>query len=260
MVLNNPPNPPPHPPQTPESPSSSHCYRCVFPKSPPAESVTTCRDGGILGPVVGTIGVLMAVEAIKLLLPKTDSAPTEQEKPTLLIYSAFASPPFRTIRLLGKRNTCPSCSPTATVTRASLASGSLDYRAFCGVSTSANVLREDERITAEEYSKMQSTPHILIDVREKVQFDICKLDGSVNLPYSEISRDLHGSATKVDEIVEKAARGRPVILVCRYGNDSQHALEWLQAEGGAFRRSGMRDIKGGLRAWREEVDPTFPEY
>jgi molybdopterin/thiamine biosynthesis adenylyltransferase len=34
------------------------CYRCVFPEPPPAESVTDCSDGGVVGPVVGVIGSL----------------------------------------------------------------------------------------------------------------------------------------------------------------------------------------------------------
>src|SRR5690554_7024451 len=50
------------------------CYRCIFPKPPPADQVVSCGDGGILGPVVGVMGVLQALEAIKLLTAglKTD--------------------------------------------------------------------------------------------------------------------------------------------------------------------------------------------
>jgi len=60
MVLNN-------PPSTSHQEAGGPCYRCIFPKPPPIESVVSCGDGGILGPVVGVIGVLMALEAIKLI-------------------------------------------------------------------------------------------------------------------------------------------------------------------------------------------------
>ncbi|EHK50419.1 hypothetical protein TRIATDRAFT_297199, partial [Trichoderma atroviride IMI 206040] len=55
IVLNNP-------------PGKGPCYRCVFPKPPPPESVVGCGEGGIIGPVVGTMGVLQALEAIKLIV------------------------------------------------------------------------------------------------------------------------------------------------------------------------------------------------
>ncbi|KAI4242812.1 MAG: hypothetical protein L6R42_010910 [Xanthoria sp. 1 TBL-2021] len=45
-----------------------YCYRCVFPKPPPAETVLTCGEGGIFGPVVGVMGVLMATTALRTLI------------------------------------------------------------------------------------------------------------------------------------------------------------------------------------------------
>ena len=44
------------------------CYRCVFPKPPPPETVTNCSDGGVLGPVTGVIGSMQAIEVIKVIL------------------------------------------------------------------------------------------------------------------------------------------------------------------------------------------------
>lgn len=44
------------------------CYRCLFPVPPPPETVTNCNDGGVLGPIVGTIGSLQALEVIKCIL------------------------------------------------------------------------------------------------------------------------------------------------------------------------------------------------
>lgn len=47
-------------------PGESACYRCVFPAAP-APVADGCAPGGVLGPVPGVVGSLMALEAIKLL-------------------------------------------------------------------------------------------------------------------------------------------------------------------------------------------------
>lgn len=288
MVLNNPPRSHNNP--------GGFCYRCVFPKPPPAESVLSCGDGGILGPVVGVMGVLMAMEALKILnpLPQEDESQhppkTSQDTvaPALLLYSAYSNPPFRSIKLRGKRKGCPSCSDTSTITEESFKSTSSDYTAFCASTSTAAVAptSDTNRISAEEYSKVRDattrTPHILVDVREKVQFDICHIKGSINIPYSEIARDPEASIDRLDDIVPLLLNTNnnnnnsnpctsavhdapaPLYLICRYGNDSQLAATALKTlprfEQPHAKYDFKADIAGGLRAWRMKVDPSFPEY
>ena len=43
------------------------CYRCLYPKPNKAEGSKSCADNGVLGPVPGLIGVLQAVETIKVI-------------------------------------------------------------------------------------------------------------------------------------------------------------------------------------------------
>lgn len=43
------------------------CYRCLYPKQSTTEGSKTCSDNGVLGPVPGIIGILQAVETIKVL-------------------------------------------------------------------------------------------------------------------------------------------------------------------------------------------------
>lgn len=45
----------------------SPCYRCLYPKSDRNEGSKSCSDNGVLGPVPGLIGILQAVEAMKIL-------------------------------------------------------------------------------------------------------------------------------------------------------------------------------------------------
>jgi molybdopterin-synthase adenylyltransferase len=48
-------------------PGQSACYRCVFGAPPPAGSVPTCSEAGVLGPVAGILGTIQAVEALKFI-------------------------------------------------------------------------------------------------------------------------------------------------------------------------------------------------
>jgi len=263
IVLNSPPLPP-------GNASGGPCYRCVFPKPPPAESVVTCGDGGILGPVVGVMGVLQAVEAIKLItsgkliVPETNLDSTKNDATaSMLLYSAKSTPPFRTLKLRSRRVECFACSAEGGLTLESLQSGSLDYVAFCGVTSPVKLLQEDERITAKEYDDIQKKgiKHLLVDVREKVQFDICSLESSINVPFSSIPKTKQG--TKQKEYPEWLPRDissdAPIYVLCRLGNDSQVVTKDL-IESGFGKGREVKDIKGGLKGWKEQVDQNWPEY
>ena len=53
-------------------PGRGACYRCLYPEPPPAELAPNCAEAGVLGVLPGVIGLLQAVEAIKILLGKGD--------------------------------------------------------------------------------------------------------------------------------------------------------------------------------------------
>jgi adenylyltransferase/sulfurtransferase len=172
----------------------------VFPTPPPSESVLSCGEEVILEPVVGVMGVLMAVEAVKIVVANVKPAdmaamrtakpePPNQEKQSLLLYSAFGNSPFRSVRLHEKRAHCPSCSENASITRESLIFGFLHYATFCGVRTSMQILNNHDHISAKTYSKAQEESDdepLLIDVGEEVQFNICHVQNSVNISFSDI--------------------------------------------------------------------------
>ncbi|KAF2453394.1 molybdenum cofactor [Lineolata rhizophorae] len=248
MLLNHPSRPAGSvPARDSDSPPGGPCYRCVFPRPPPAASVVSCGEGGILGPVVGVMGVLQALEAIKLI---AGGRRDRRYEPSLLLFSATADAPFRSVRLAARRPGCAACSARATVTRDALAGGSLDYVRFCGAVEPVRALGPGERVGAREYYAEEPDPdpdHVLVDVRDKVQFELCSLAGSINIPYSEIA------ATALPP-------RRRIYVVCRLGNDSQLAARRMKELGlGAGGKRWIGDIRGGLSAWRE-VDGEFPDY
>ena len=189
---------------------------------------------------------------------------------------------FRSIRLRTRKPKCAACSAHATVTPEALTSGSLDYVQFCGTVHPVDALSPNERISADNYAKIRldvnpftglepsKDSHILLDVREKVQFDLCSLEGSVNVPFSTIAstRTQAGGGSPTDPGEEagwvaelRRHADKPIFVVCRLGNDSQVAVRRMKELG--LDNGGQRwigDIRGGLRAWRSNVEGDFPEY
>jgi len=84
----------------------SPCYRCLFPEPPSAGEAPNCAEAGVLGVLPGTIGMLQATEAIKLILGI--GAPLVGR---LLCYDALAAT-FRELRLPRDAN-CPGCGAHA---------------------------------------------------------------------------------------------------------------------------------------------------
>jgi adenylyltransferase/sulfurtransferase len=176
------------------------------------------------------------------------------------------------------------CSADASVTLETLKSGSTDYVFFCGVAGLEATLSPAERISPLDFRKKHpkevlqdgdsiSKEPTIIDVREKVQFDICNLENSINIPISTILSSAASPTTNADANaqpslpswlpadVAPADSTDPIYVVCRLGNDSQIAVRRLKELGldlGGQRYIG--DIQGGLRAWREQIDPDWPEY
>ncbi|KAK3717960.1 hypothetical protein LTR37_005386 [Vermiconidia calcicola] len=262
VLLNNPPRPP-------GDTSGGPCYRCIFPKPPPAESVLSCGEGGILGPVVGVMGVLQALEAIKVLtsrnkrpdhdaLSMNGSTTSSQEpaKPTLLMFSAYSSPQFRSVRLRSRRNDCAVCSARAIITRQSLTSGSLDYVAFCGAAAPIELLQPQFRVSPSEFAKLRREDrNMLIDVRDEIQYGICALPGSVNVPWTGNAPSWLEKAQQSGVLTDDQ---REKYIVCRFGNDSQLAAKAMINF--AEVPIDVKDVKGGFKSWREEVDKSWPDY
>lgn len=178
------------------------CYRCLFPTPPPPEAVTSCSDGGVLGVVPGTIGVLQALEAIKLILKhKTING-------SLLLFCG-SDTNFRKIKLREKNPSCVVCGNNPTIRQL------INYEQFCGVKSndkncSLTLLPSNKRISAKEYNEIKDRPHILIDVRFKQEFAICKLDKSLNIPIDKINST--ESLQKIQKEMEKTEQQIPSMI------------------------------------------------
>ncbi|XP_043219783.1 LOW QUALITY PROTEIN: adenylyltransferase and sulfurtransferase MOCS3-like [Amphibalanus amphitrite] len=233
------------------------CYRCLYPRPPPPETVTNCSDGGVLGVVPGIIGSLQALEAVRLLIPGLRAAHAQ----TLLLFDGLLGA-FRSVRLRGRQPDCAVCGDQPTVTELE------DYVQFCGAAptdkdSGVRLLAAEERLTPQQYQHL-STPKLLVDVRQANELDICRLPDEfqvLNVPLGAL-RTVEGRETVRQAALERrAGDGRvTVVTLCRRGNDSQRAAQLLQRHLTETPELEVRDIRGGLYAWKDEIDPSLLLY
>src|SRR5438094_2247084 len=206
------------------------CYRCLFPEPPPAESVPNCAQAGVLGVLPGIIGMLQAIETIKLLLGIGDLLIGR-----LLHFDALKVH-FRELKLR-RDPRCPVCGENPTI------SAPIDYDQFCcareeGMVPSISVQELKRRMDAIEDFE-------LIDVREPFEFEIARINGAKLIPLGEI-------AERADEL----QREQPVVVHCHSGRRSAQAVRLLQQRGFA----NVYNLEGGIDAWSDLIDPSVPKY
>jgi rhodanese-related sulfurtransferase len=89
------------------------CYRCLYPKAPSLEAVANCADAGVLGVLPGTVGTLMATEALKIILEIGEPLSSN-----ILTYDALRSEILK--RKLSRNLNCPACGPNSIGIRSNL--------------------------------------------------------------------------------------------------------------------------------------------
>lgn len=101
--------------------------------------------------------------------------------------------------------------------------------------------------TVEELKQMMDSKEDfqLIDVREPHEYDICNLEGEL-IPMGEIAEQL-----------DKISKDKPVVVHCRSGARSGNVIQFLEANYGY---TNLYNLKGGILAWADRIDPTMPKY
>lgn len=103
-----------------------------------------------------------------------------------------------------------------------------------------------KEITVQELKEMmdRNEQFQLIDVREPFEYEVSNLNG-LNIP-------LLGILIEQDKI----AKDIPVIIQCRSGKRSAQAVMLLEQQG----FTNLANLKGGILAWRDEIDPEMDVY
>ena len=212
------------------------CYRCLYPEPPPPGLVPSCAEGGVLGVLPGIMGCIQAMETIKLILGRGDSLIGR-----LLLFDALGMK-FRELKLR-KNPDCPICGTNRTITKL------IDYEQFCGIRGEEHMPVQTgipEITPAEVKEKMDAhEPFVLIDVREPHEYQICRIPGSKLIPLGEVPKRMN-ELDSADEIV----------VHCKSGMRSAKAVDLLMKSG--FLK--IHNLKGGILAWSDQVDPSVPKY
>ena len=105
-----------------------------------------------------------------------------------------------------------------------------------------------EEISAVELKKMldDGEDFQLIDVRQPDEYAFAKIEGAKLIPLGEI-------ISRMGELDSN----KEVILHCKMGGRSARAIEFLRASGYT---GPLKNLRGGITAWSNEVDPKIPKY
>jgi len=203
---------------------TSVCYRDLFPVPPAPESLPTCEAGGVLGPLAGIIGSMQALEVIKIIIGMQSPVAGR-----LLTYDA----------LTGEQSIfdIPDRNQRAGVKNL------IDYDFFCQIKQ-PNPMKE---VTVQELKALMDakSDFQLVDVREPHEYDICNLGGDL-IPMAQ-----------VPDQIDQIARNKKVVVQCRSGGRSGKMIQWLEKNHGF---TNLYNLKGGILAWADEIDPSVPKY
>lgn len=208
------------------------CYRCLYPEPPPPGLVPSCAEGGVLGILPGVIGVIQATETIKLIL-----GIGEPLIGRLMLYDALAMR-FRELKIR-KSPDCPICGPNRTIHEL------IDYYQFCGVPQHP-VSNPNEIEPKEVKAKLdRGDKFVLVDVREPHEVQIASIPSAILIPLGEMPK-------RLGELDPEAE----IVVHCKGGVRSAKAQ-------GIMREAGFKNVlnmKGGILAWSDTVDPAVAKY
>ena len=212
------------------------CYRCLYPEPPPPGMVPSCAEGGVLGVLPGIVGCIQATEILKLALGKGTSLINR-----LLLFNALDMK-FRELKLR-RDPACPLCGDHPTIKEL------IDYEVFCGIpAQTAEPVGNPDEVTVQDMKQALDDPSLnikVVDVREPDEYEIAHIDGVPLLPLSQLQERF----TELDP-------NQQYYLHCKVGVRSMKALTFLRQQGFKY----LKNVKGGITAWSEEIDSNVPRY
>ncbi len=207
------------------------CYRCLYPEPPPPGEVLDCAAAGVFGVLPGVMGSIQAAETIDLLLGKGSSLMGR-----LIVFDG-AKIKFADF-ILKKNLDCAVCGLKPTVKEL------IDYEAFCGLEERGKPELEASPQILKKWID-EGRRVLLLDVREPLEYQICHIEGSKLIPLGQLRERVH-----------ELDKSKPTVAYCHIGIRSAAAVELLSGMG--FKN--VKNLKGGITAWADEVDHSMPKY
>ncbi len=223
----------------PPAPAEAVTLRDLYPAPPPAGSVPSCAEAGVVGALCGTVGSMMAMEAVKLV--------TGAGRPLLgrLVLMDLLESTNRTVTIRPD----PSREPVT-----ELPDGAGDVSCEVPDAGASGVPTVSATGLAEELARPvgPAGAPVLVDVRGAGERSIARIDPSVWVPLDSVAE----VAADPTGVLGRAADRGPLVVYCKSGVRSARAAATLAAAGFV----GVRSLAGGIEAWTRDVDPSLPRY
>lgn len=205
------------------------CYCCLYSKAPATNSTMNCADSGVVGAMVGILGSIQAMEAIKIILQQGEALLGR-----LLLVDAM-SMSFKTFAI-SKRTKCPSC-----VKREPWQMLVDNIRVCAALKIDPSLYISVEKL---QQLKQEKANFLLLDVREPFEHEICNL-GGILIPLTK----LHENMTQLDI-------NQTIVIYCKDDARSIQAAKMLIAHGCKH----IQVLQGGILAWIDEIDSSLLRY
>ncbi len=190
------------------------CYRCLYPEPPPAASVPTCAEGGVLGALAGIVGAWQASETLKVLL--------RIGKPLVGRLMLIDSLGARVREIGFERDAgCAVCGERPSI------------RDATPIDDEPEAVGEWEEIDAAALNAALKSARLL-DVREPHEVVLGSIEGAIAIPATQLEARMH----ELDPSVR-------YVVACRIGAKSTWAMRRLRDAG--FTR--LLHLRGGLLAY-----------
>jgi sulfur-carrier protein adenylyltransferase/sulfurtransferase len=126
----------------------------------------------------------------------------------------------------------------------------IDYEFFCGINLNHPTMNNQQsngQLTVTDLNDWikSGKDFQLIDVREPYEYEIANLGGLL-IPKGEIL--LH---------LDQIDQSKDVVIYCRSGKRSQDVIDLLKQKDGF---SNLYNLKGGILAWADQIDPSMAKY
>jgi sulfur-carrier protein adenylyltransferase/sulfurtransferase len=205
-------------------------YRCVFPESPSQMEIPNCAETGVLGVLPGVIGTYQATEVLKLLTGIGEPLTNRLLMTDLLTHTS------RTIKIRRRAD-----------------AADLAQQGIAARQQPKKIDGVPQKITARELANRLAAGEdiFLLDVREREEYDLCRLDGATLIPVGLIpAASAQGNRSHIPT-------NRPVVVYCHHGIRSANVANYLYAQGGY---TNLYNLEGGIHAWAQQIEPEMATY
>ncbi len=200
-------------------------YRCLFPEQPSELEIPNCATIGVLGILPGMLGMYQANEVIKMI---TGIGTVLSGQLLMLDLLENTS---QKIKVKRRKNAEDMIFPEGENQKKNT-----DNQA---INTTITVEELSEKIQNKE-------DFFLLDVRNLNEYEICRIEGAVLIPMSNIPTN-----------VKHIPRDKTVVVYCHHGFRSASVIDYLSQNHGF---SNLQNLTGGINAWANEIDETMEVY